>query len=580
MKKGKLIFFILILLTLIIGGTVIIVKNVTKKINEYSIEKIDKYSYFKLYKDEKYGVMDDKGNILINPEYNLVNIPNPSKAVFVCYYDQDKTTGEYKVKVLNEKNEQLFTNYEQVLPLTCEKSTTKIPFEKSVLQYKKDGKYGIMDFYGEKITDAKYDEIKSLEYREGTLKVKVNDKYGLINIKGVEIINPEYDDIKSDQYYTKQNEYMDAGFILKSKIDDGYKFGYADKNGNIIINTEYSKLERATGIQNIENIYLIVSEKGKEGVLKNNQKLIELLFEKVEYNDQCNVFVVSKNSKQGVFSFEGKEILKLDYDSIICSNGRISAKKNNETEYYNNKGEKQESTFKNIIATSNEDYSITIDKDDKFGVINKNGQKVIENQYSNIEYAFGKYFIATQNDKVGVIDANNKIAIDFSYDIIQKIKDKNILQAIISSSNTVEIYNNDMKKQVTVNKIIVYSFDTYLKIASEDDVKYFDNNGNLITNKEIFVNNSLLAYNKDGKWGFVDKNGNIVIEPQYDLVTELNQYGFAGIKKDNLWGVIDYTGKIIVSPIYKINGNDPDFINKYYKTNIGFGFEYYTEELK
>ena len=165
MKKGKLIFFILILLTLIIGGTVVIVKNVTKKINEYSIEKIDKYSYFKLYKDEKYGVMDDKGNILINPEYNLVNIPNPSKAVFVCYYDQDKTTGEYKVKVLNEKNEELFTNYEQVLPLTCEKSTTKIPFEKSVLQYKKDGKYGIMDFYGEKITDDKYDEIKSLEYR-------------------------------------------------------------------------------------------------------------------------------------------------------------------------------------------------------------------------------------------------------------------------------------------------------------------------------------------------------------------------------------------------------------------------------
>ena len=57
----------------------------------------------------------------------------------------------------------------------------------------------------------------------------------------------------------------------------------------------------------------------------------------------------------------------------------------------------------------------------------------------------------------------------------------------------------------------------------------------------------------NNKWGFVDKNGNIKIQYTYDMVTELNEYGYAGIKLNGKWGVINSEGKLFKNQfmIYK-----------------------------
>ena len=69
---------------------------------------------------------------------------------------------------------------------------------------------------------------------------------------------------------------------------------------------------------------------------------------------------------------------------------------------------------------------------------------------------------------------------------------------------------------------------------------------------------------KDGLWGFVDKTGNIVVPCKYDLVTELNEFGFAGVKQDGKWGVINEKGDEVVVPAYEIDSYYfPQFIGKY-----------------
>ena len=105
MKKTKNIIIALIVAIIIIVSTIGII--VYKNINDisYELEKIEKYSYFKLYQNQKYGVIDERGNILVQAEYEVINIPNPTKDVFICYYDYNETTGEYKTKVLNSRNE-------------------------------------------------------------------------------------------------------------------------------------------------------------------------------------------------------------------------------------------------------------------------------------------------------------------------------------------------------------------------------------------------------------------------------------------------------------------------------------------
>lgn len=565
----------IIIVTSIIG--IMLYKNINNK--EYELEKIEKYSYFKLYKNEKYGVIDQKGNTLIEPQYDIVNIPNPTKAVFICYSEYNETTGEYKIKVLNEKNEEILTEFEQVLPLMCEESTSNIPFEKSVLKYRENGKYGIIDFSGKKITKPIYNSIESLEYREGTLLVQQNGKFGVININGKKIVKIEYDQIESDAYYTEQHDYLEAGFIVQNKTEEGYRYGYIDKNGKQILEPSYNEINRITDIKNNKEVYLLASKNGKYGVLENNKIIIPHLYEEIEFNKTNQIFIVQRNSKQGIITLKGKEILRPEYDYVLCTGSKITTKKGENIEIYNANGEKQEYKYDNTIETTNENYVITVDNEDRFGIINKQGQTLIENKYQYIEYAFENYFIVTENGKVGVLDVNDGILIEFKYDIIQKVKGKNALQAIISNTNTIEMYNDKIEKQMSIKDAILYTYNNYIKLISSEDMQYLDNNGNVISNKELLKNNQLFSYKKDGKWGFVDNSNNIIVEPEYDIVTEFNMYGFAGVKKEEKWGVVNSEGKIIVEPSYKIEWNEPDFIGKYCKLNFGYGFEYYTDEL-
>ena len=68
----------------------------------------------------------------------------------------------------------------------------------------------------------------------------------------------------------------------------------------------------------------------------------------------------------------------------------------------------------------------------------------------------------------------------------------------------------------------------------------------------------------EDRWGYADKNGNIVVECEYDFVTELNEYGFAAIATNGVWGVINKEGKIVVEPSYKLEiYYMPEFIEKY-----------------
>ena len=64
------------------------------------------------------------------------------------------------------------------------------------------------------------------------------------------------------------------------------------------------------------------------------------------------------------------------------------------------------------------------------------------------------------------------------------------------------------------------------------------------------------------------------------MVTELNDYGFAGTKKDGKWGVVNSDGTVIVDPTYEIKWDEPEFIGRYCKFNFGYGMIYYTKDFE
>ena len=70
------------------------------------------------------------------------------------------------------------------------------------------------------------------------------------------------------------------------------------------------------------------------------------------------------------------------------------------------------------------------------------------------------------------------------------------------------------------------------------------------------MNNVLLFLSKkNGKYGYVNKNGLVIVDYIYDDATEQNTYGYAGVKKDGKWGAIDQSGNIILEPSLTLEHN-------------------------
>ena len=67
------------------------------------------------------------------------------------------------------------------------------------------------------------------------------------------------------------------------------------------------------------------------------------------------------------------------------------------------------------------------------------------------------------------------------------------------------------------------------------------------------LNDGLCCYKAQGKFGFVDSVGNVVVPPIYEEVLGDNDFhdGIAWVKKDSLWGSINRRGEVVVPYTYK-----------------------------
>jgi len=69
------------------------------------------------------------------------------------------------------------------------------------------------------------------------------------------------------------------------------------------------------------------------------------------------------------------------------------------------------------------------------------------------------------------------------------------------------------------------------------------------TEQPTQVENSipLFPIEKDGKWGYIDNTGRIVIKPQFDEARDFSE-GLARVTIDGKFGYIDKTGKYVWEP--------------------------------
>lgn len=575
-KKNKRNVKKLIRLLLLIILVVIVALIITRLLKNKKItpQEITEYNYFITSINGKSGVIDKTGKTIIEPQYEYIQIPNPEQAVFVCYESNNRS------KVLNGNNKEILTKYKNIQAISNNNTSINNTYQTQVLRYCVDGKYGLISISGKEIVPAIYESIETLEYKDGILKVKKDGKYGLIDINGNEIVKTEFNSIATDGYYNIDSKYDKAGYIINIRTDEGYRYGYINYKGRQILDTMYTNIKRITELKDDNLIYLITYNNGKAGVLKNGQTLIENEYENIEFDSVNNIFVLQKNAKQGVYDLEGNMILPIQYENITFAGKYLNANKDGKLLVFDVTGTLQnEDSYKSLDTEADGKYSITINRNNQYGVIDSNKTNILENKYSYIEYTFDNYFIVSLEGKSGVLDANNNIIIPVEKDIIQNIRGTNMIQVIDSATNTSEFYNKKMEKVATQNDARIYIKDNYIEVASANNIEYFDFDGNKQEANKIFNGNKIFAKQQDGKWGYVDKDGNTVVEFKYEMATNINEYGFGAIKLNGKWGVIDKDANIIKEPTYELSDYDPKFIGEYYEVSSIYQISYYSNEL-
>ena len=268
-----------------------------------SEEKTIPNRYFAVYTNNKWGVINSKGETVIKPQYDeAIIIPDNSKAIFICTYDVDYSKNTYKTKVVNAKNEEIIKGYDSITALENYDNENNIWYENDVLLASKDGKFGLVDFKGKELLKCEYDEITTLKGVKSSLITKKDGKFGLVDNIGATIIENTYTKIApvSDKY--------EDGYIV---TDSDKKMGVINHNKSTDVEVKYQDIKALGG-----NGKYVVKESGKWQVIdtEGNTYLKGKFDDVVSINGE-NV-VIKNNGKYGVVTLSGDTKIATKYQEV------------------------------------------------------------------------------------------------------------------------------------------------------------------------------------------------------------------------------------------------------------------------
>ena len=424
-----------------------------------------------------YSVIDENGkkgiskngNIIIEPQYENIIIPNPHRAVFLCENGENQ-------KFVNEKNNEIFTQYEDVEVIEISNGE----YEKNILIYQDKEKLGLLGITGNVITSAKYDEIFNLGFKGGEVVVKENGKFGILDEKGKTKIKIKYDSIQSDEYYTEEYKYQKSGYIVKITTEDGYRYGYYDSEGIQVLTEEYNQIARLTQIKSDES-YLIVAKNGQYGIFVNNNKIINTQYQNIEYNSDLEIFIVERTGKYGAISLKGKEILKAEYNELKVNGLYIYTLKDEEKKVWDTNGLEVDINYETIIQkTASKEYFIK-NEGGYYSILNNNMEEISKGKYKYLEFIYDNYFIATnETDKSGIIDSQENLIIEYKYDIIQKVKGTLVIQAVEFNTDKTIFYDKEFNLIKEIANANIEYLENGFKVYNDEQEIILDTNGKII----------------------------------------------------------------------------------------------------
>lgn len=428
----------------------------------------------------------------------------------------------------------------------------------------KNNKWGVIDNNAKEIIEANYDDAIIIpnnkkdifittydaNYDDGTYKTRV------LNSKGKELFN-EYDKVMALENYDENNNIWYEDNVLLVEKDS--KYGLINFDGNKILDINYEKIYTLKGIKNS----LITEKDGKKGLVNClGQEVIENKYDEIKsLGKDTKKYIVKLDSKygvEGILDCKYQEIKALNNTDIFC------VKEENKYKVIDKDGNIVLNEKFDNIETIKENI-IVYEYNNRYCAYDVKNSKKLDKTYKGLKYTTNNLFIAKTDDNYGIIDIDNNVKIEENYLTINYYEKADIYELEGKDGNLNTILNSKLE-QISTGIVNDVNYEkSYIKIWTEEGYSYCDLNGEKIASKDVLTGNNLFLSKQNNKYGFVDKNGNVVIDYIYDDAREQNEFGYISVKKDGLWGSINNKGNIICETKYNLDDNLLiDFIGEYH----------------
>lgn len=471
--EGKLnyrkVFAVIIAIAVVIMF-IFIIRNVLKERKEIKKE----YEYFALYAQNKWGVINQDGEEVIQPSYQeMIVIPDKTKEVFICTYNVNEENGTYQTKAVNSNNEEILTGYDQIEALDNMDKNGNVWYEENVLRVKKNGKYGLIDLLGKEILPVEYDEITVLDGTENSILIKKADKIGLVNDTGSIIIECNYKEIK------KLGDTYKDGYIT---IDEQGKYGVISATKKQILDNKYDEISQVA----LKEYYQVKEDEKVKLINSKGETVIENGFDQIK-SVTTNGIIFEKNNLFGEMNTSGEMVLEAGYQDLKeANNGIYIAKQNDKYGIIDNVGNIQ-IPFEYQIITYNEKAKLFLADDSEYKT------SIIDNQY-NIKATGILSEINTDEEYIRM-----RVDDDYKY---YNLKGEEISNIEALKNNTIFLSKKDGKYGFVDKKGKAITEYIYDDATEQNQYGY-------------------AAVKKDGLWGSIDKEGKESIEPKYNLENNL-----------------------------------------------------------
>jgi len=290
-----------------------------------------------------------------------------------------------------------------------------------------------------------------------------------------------------------------------------------------------------------------------------------------EISPAGDMIKIKKNGKYGLIDINGNMKIKPKYADIKgASNGLICVKANGKYGYMTTKGyfpiEAKYTDATNFTA----DGIATVKNRGEWGFIDRHGKLLIDYQYAEATPFQNGYSIVRRlmSKTEGIINTKGEYVVSGKKYLNVRFPGDGLVAARVQGGGKWGFVDMNGRTAVEHQYQKVTQFNEGYALVSADGSKFgvIDKRGNevapaMFDNAKIEgYNNGLAAVVYEGKWGFVNTKGEIVIPFEYEEVTSFSE-GKAAVLMDGYWGYVDASGEFTVLPeferagaFYKMNG--------------------------